>query len=258
MSGVRRLCVICVIVLLACSGCATYSQNGAPSYSFAQLKTIGERYLAAGDNALALKYLIEAEQKRSNVASLQYDLGLAYSARQMEGRAVKHLKKAVALKPDYAEALNALGVLYAKQGKPHQAQRAFEQALAIPTYATPFYAFYNIGLLDEQHHDWQGALQQYRKAVAVQADYAPAYYRMGLILEKLNHPYKARHAYAQAFQNAPKLAQAYFHYGQLSYRLGDVEAAVAALRHAIQLAPYSNMAAAARKTLHAATAGKGS
>lgn len=258
MAVVHRFPLICLAVLLTCSGCADYSQNGAPNYSFVQLKTMGERYLSAGDTALALKYLLMAERKRSDVPSLQYDLGLAYGSRKLEGKAIQHLEKALALKPDLAEASNALGVLYAEKGELDKAQRAFETALAVPTYQTPFYAVFNIGLLDERRQDWQGALDQYQKAVAMQSNYAQAYYRMGLMLEHLNRPRNALHAYEEAFDNDPNLAEAYFRYGQLSYRLGDVQQTALALRRVIELQPYSNMAEAARKTLDAVTAERGS
>ena len=49
------------------------------------------------------------------------------------------LKKAIAIKPDYSDAYNNLGVSYNKLGQLEQAIKAFEQALSIsPEFPDPY------------------------------------------------------------------------------------------------------------------------
>lgn len=250
MSCANRFSVLCIILSLACGACATDSgRSRAPSYSFEQLKQMGESYLTAGDNARALKYLLQANEKRPNDPEIQYDLGLAYGARGMSEVALTHFEKALTLQPDFAEASNAVGILYAQKGQLDKAQQAFEKALADPTYRTPSYALYNLGLISERRGDLQAALNQYRKAVQLQPNYAPAYYRLGLMLENLGRSDEALQAFGKAIESNPNMAEAYLHFGMMSYHLGEIKSAVSALQHVVQLNPYSPMANEARETL---------
>ena len=198
------------------SGCATapgHSDNTA-----AHLQDVGEKYLAAGETAEALKYLTEAEEKKSGDPTIEYDLSLAYDQRQMPDKAVLHLEKALQIKPGYPEALNAMGSIYAKRGQFEPARAAFQKALDDPFYKTPQIAAYNLGRLYEKEGNSQRALPYYQQAAKIDEHYGMAWFSIGRIMEQLHRDDEARHAYGNAVRESPGMAEAQLRFGILATR----------------------------------------
>ena len=148
--GIALLMFVLIFVL---SGCAT----STPSLTTNQLQDMGEKYVAAGDVANALKCLTEAEKKKPESAVIQYDLGLAYNKRGMQNEALAHLQKALKIKPAFPEAWNAIGTVYAERGQLELAQEAFQKAVNDPFYQTPQLPAYNLGRLYEKKGDTTSA-----------------------------------------------------------------------------------------------------
>ena len=67
--------------------------------------------------------------------------------------AIEAYNKALAIKPDYAEAYNNMGNALKEQGKLEEAIEAYNKALAIkPDYAD---AYYNMGMLSKSKVSWK-------------------------------------------------------------------------------------------------------
>jgi len=253
----KRLALLSVALLLVISGCATAQHT--PSVH--QLQDAGEKYLAAGDTANALKYLTEAEQKTPSDPVTQYDLALAYEQRDMLDKAFTHFQNALKLKPAYPEALNAMGAVYARRGQYQLAQESFQKALNDPFYKTPQFAAYNLGSLNEKKGDIEKAMSDYQQAVKFDPQYGSAWFRIARILEQQHRSDEARHAYGRAIAASPDLAEAHLRYGIMSYQAGDTDAAINSLNRVAKLAPNTNMADEARmylQKLSAAALGAGS
>jgi type IV pilus assembly protein PilF len=244
-----RLRILFSLLLFVAAGCASFSRDPTENYSTYQLRQMGERLLGARDLGQALKFLSLAEKRRPDDPVIQYDLGLAYYERGLKYDAFTHLKKALALKPGYPEAENALGRYYAEQGQLDQAQQCFERAVANPFYATPELALYNLGMIYEKKGDPEAALKQYQEAVRLQHNYGLAYYRMGLMLEQLRRADEAREAYGRATELSPDLIEAHYRYGVMSYTAGELENAFYSLDRVVKLAAYSTMAEDAKRIL---------
>jgi tetratricopeptide (TPR) repeat protein len=243
----RRLALFYVLLLVLASGCATTS--GPPARSADQLREVGQKCLEAGETAEALKYLTEAEQKKPGDASIEYDLALAYDQRGLQDKALSHLQNALKIKPDYPEALNALGSIYALRGQFEPARVAFQKALDDPFYKTPQLAAYNLGRLYERNGDIERALTYYQQAVKFDQNYAMAWLRIGQALEQLRRSDEARHAYGNAVRLSPNLAEAQLRFGILSYMAGNLEAAAHSLGRVGEIAPNTDMADEARRYL---------
>jgi tetratricopeptide (TPR) repeat protein len=243
----RRLTLLSVAFLVVISGCATTSRQ--PEHSVDQLKDLGEKCLAAGETANALKYLTEAEEKKPDDATVQYALALAYDQRGLQDKALQHLQNALKIKPNYPEALNTIGYIYATRGQFELARAAFQKALDDPFYRTPQFAAYNLGRLYEKKGEPEKALSYYQQAVKFDQNYGMAWLRMGQILEQLSRTEEARHAYGNAVRASSNLAEAQLRFGILSYLAGDLEPALHALSMVGQIAPNTDMADEARKYL---------
>ncbi|SPF49935.1 exported hypothetical protein [Syntrophobacter sp. SbD1] len=241
----------CFSVLVSCfallmiSGCAT--APGHSDNSAAHLQDVGEKYLAAGETADALKYLTEAEEKKSGDPTIEYDLALAYDQRQMPDKAVLHLEKALQIKPSYPEALNAMGSIYAKRGQLEPARAAFQKALDDPFYKTPQIAAYNLGRLYEKEGNSQRALPYYQQAAKIDEHYGMAWFSIGRVMEQLHRDDEARHAYGNAVHESPGLAEAQLRFGILSYQASDLDAALDSLSRVGKIAPNTDMADEARR-----------
>ena len=243
----RRLALLCVAFFVVVSGCATTSQPS--TRSAAQLQDMGEKCLAAGETAGALKYLTEAAEKKPNDAVIEYDLALAYDKRGLQDKALSHLQNALKIKPAYPEALNTAGYIYATRGQFELARGAFQKALDDPFYKTPQFAAYNLGRLYEKNGETERAMLYYQQAVKFDEHYGMAWLRIGQILEKSRRSAEARHAYGNAVRASPDLAEAQLHFGILSYQAGDLEAAVHSLSRVGEIAPNTDMADEALKYL---------
>jgi Tfp pilus assembly protein PilF len=214
-----------------------------------KLKSIGENYLAAGNPAMALRYLKAAEARRPKDVQLLYEIAMAYNARGFRQEAKEYLQKALAIQPDYAEASNALGAFLAEEGRFEEARRAFEKALNNPYYETPQLAAYNLGTLFYRMGNYQEAAKYYRQAIGFDPNYASAHLELARTLEALGDNEGAFNEYREALQYNPQLVQANFGYGRLLFQKGDYVAAKYYLEQVIKLAPDSSIAKAARDYL---------
>src|SRR5436853_3158950 len=84
--------------------------------------------------------------------------------------AVETFKRAIQLKPDYAEAHNDLGMAYCRLNRNDEAIESFRQAIRLnPRLAEAYYnlgtAYYNLGRLQE-------AMTSFKQAVGLKPDYA--------------------------------------------------------------------------------------
>jgi tetratricopeptide (TPR) repeat protein len=245
----KRFTLLIICLLFIASGCAGLQRDPTAGYSVHQLRQMGEKFLGARDYGQALRFLSLAEKRQPNDPVIQYDLGLAYYERGLKSEALVHLKKALALKPDYPEADNALGRYYAEENQLDQALFSFEKAARNPFYQTPQVSLFNMGLIYEKKGDSEMALKQYQEAVRLQNNYGMAHFRRGLILEQQNRADEAREAYAKAIEYAPDLVEAHYRFGVMSYTAGELENALYSLNRVVKLAPRSSMAEDSRRYL---------
>ena len=85
---------------------------------------------------------------------------------------VEAYNKALAIKPDFAEANNNMGVTLKEQGKLAEAIEAYNKAIAIkPDYADPYN---NMGSALKDQGKLEEAIEAYNKALAIKPDFAEA------------------------------------------------------------------------------------
>ena len=96
--------------------------------------------------------------------------------------AIEAYNKALAIKPDYAEAYNNMGDALQEQGKLEEAIEAYNKALAIkPDYAD---AYYNMGIALKEQGKLEEAIEAYNKALAIMPDYASAQHMVSSLTGK--------------------------------------------------------------------------
>ena len=101
-----------------------------------------------------------------------YNMGNALKDQGKLEEAIEAYNKALAIKPDYAEAYNNMGNALKDQGKLEEAIEAYNKALAIkPDYAE---AYNNMGNALKDQGKLEEAIEAYNKALAIKPDYESA------------------------------------------------------------------------------------
>jgi Flp pilus assembly protein TadD len=129
-----KMVVLVTICLALGAGIQAFAQSAAEKIKAANEAAardyLKEGLILAGEgrSAEAVKPLRQALSIRPNWAEAHSLLGSALAETGNYKEAETELRKAVALKPDYAEGWNFLGQFLKKQGKEQEAQEAFRKA----------------------------------------------------------------------------------------------------------------------------------
>jgi tetratricopeptide (TPR) repeat protein len=119
----------------------------------------------------------------------------------------------VAVRPEYSEAHNNLGVLLAHQGKAAEAEQEYRQALrSNPDFAE---AHFNLGMVLKKQGRAAEAEQEYRQALRSNPDAAKAHFNLGVLLYEQGKAAEAEQEYRQALRSNPDFAQAHYNLGVL-------------------------------------------
>ena len=143
--------------------------------------------------------------------------------------------KAIALKPDYAEAYNNRGNALTDLKRPADALASYDRAIALkPDYAE---AYNNRGNALKDLKRPADALASYDKAIALKPDFAEAYNNRGNALTDLKRPADALASYDKAIALKPDFAEAYNNRGNALRDLKRPADALASYDKAIALKP---------------------
>ena len=151
--------------------------------------------------------------KRSTIAATRcYDL-------KRPEEALASYDKALAIKPDYVEALNNRGNALRDLKRLEEALASYDKALAIrPDYAE---ALNNRGNALHDLKRPEEALASYDKALAIKPDYAEALNNRGNALRDLKRPEEALASYDKALAEAPDHSYAFGGLASCAIRLCD-------------------------------------
>jgi len=100
-------------------------------------------------------------------------------ARRELARAMELLRKSVALRPDYPDAINNLGVLYVRQGKNGEAEQQFTACIRIaPNFDQAYLNLARLYVLEQEKEKARGILQTLLK---LQPDHKLAQQALGML-----------------------------------------------------------------------------
>ena len=97
----------------------------------------------------------------------------------------------------------------------------------------------NLGSALHTEHRLDDAIAHYRRALAVQPDYAPAYSNLAVALREQNRIDEAVASYEQALKIQPEFATAHYNFANLLLERGDPAAAIDHFERAIRKEPAS-------------------
>ena len=204
------------------------------------LYLLGVVKLQEGDAGAAVELSGKAIANKPDFAEAHNNLGNAYKDRGRLDEAVAAFRKAVELKPDFAEAHNNLGIALKDRGKLDDVVAAFRKAVELkPDFAE---AHNNLGNALKDQGKADDAEAAYRKALELKPDYAMAHNNLGNVLEIQGKGDDAEAAYRKALELKPDDAMAYNNLGVLLGERGNPVDAEAVIRKALALKPDYAMA----------------
>ncbi len=143
----------------------------------------------------------DLEQRRQEEAVVCNNRGVALYYRGALDAAMEAFKKALQLKPDYAEACNNMGLVLSKQGREKQAVEAFQKALTLDPKMSEIYN--NLGFLYHTTARYDRAVQMFGQAIENSADSSVAYTNLGNSFYALKQSEKAVEAWRRAVELDP-------------------------------------------------------
>ena len=111
-----------------------------------------------------------------------YNIGVAYMAKKDEKAAEAAWKQAVEVKPDYAEALNALSTLYNNQKRFDEAAAMSAKAASATGGAGSADAIFNQGIILWNQGKIAEAKAKFEETIKANASHADAHYQLGMAL----------------------------------------------------------------------------
>ena len=174
--------------------------------------------------------LSQADIQHKSPRSSSPNKSLKYRAEAMQA-----FKRAISIRPTYAEANYNLGVLYAEIGRYNKAIQALEQTLTLePEYPD---AHFYLGVAYKSINRYNDAARAYRQAVKIKPDSPQAHWGLGVCYNELDRPAEAIQALKQAVALKPDYAQAYISLGGTYDSIGRYNDAVQAFEQAIRIDP---------------------
>ena len=186
------------------------------------------------------------EERTNQNAHAEFSKGLEYQnsvsetssleeREEKHEKAIKHYSRALELKPDYVDAYNARGVVYAMRGKIDHALKDFSMVIKLkPDY---FAAYLNRGGVHRNDGRYEQALKDFDKVIELQPSVYVGYSNRGEVYHLKGDFDRAIADYNRAIQLKPDYAEVYNNRGIAYVNKGDFDRAIVDYTEAIALKP---------------------
>lgn len=164
--------------------------------------------------------------------AIQEALGHHQAGRLQQAEAI--YRQILQLAPHQPDALHLLGLIAHQVGRNEIAVELIGKAVAIQPSA-PMY--YNLGIAFQAHGNSEGAVDSYRKALAIAPDYAEAHGNLGNALKDQGKLDEAAQHYRKAIALKPNFADPHSNLGIVLQAQGNLDGALEHHRKALAIRP---------------------
>ncbi|MGH8293013.1 MAG: type IV pilus biogenesis/stability protein PilW [Gammaproteobacteria bacterium] len=201
---------------------------------------LGVAYMQQGRRDLAMQKLQLALKQDSDNANAYMAIGLLYNGTGDTQRADENFRIALRKAPDNPQIQNNYAVFLCQHGKPQESEQYFLKAAENPLYPTPEAAYTNAGVCANKIPDRTEAAGYFRRALAINPNFADALYQMARMSYEQKQ-YLAARAFIERFNSAsPRPRPEMLLLGVRTERaLGNQQAAVNYAKQLIRLFPNS-------------------
>ena len=222
------LLIITLAAIALLNGCVTNQVNVLGSDhdpdKIAQLNLeLGMAYMEKNDNEKALKKLRKAIQLDPQYADAHNAIAILYSRLGEDNKAGAHYEKAVKLEPRNSGALNNYGQYLCSHDQQQKADTMFKRALDNPLYQTPEFAYLNAGICAKGAQDLNQAESYFRAALKQNPYMVPALFQMADLSFSLKRYLPARGYIERYSETAQHNAKSLWLAIQIERALGDFD-----------------------------------
>lgn len=253
LTRARGAWVLTLAVASACAGGAReQAANKRPAdQEHTYVVGTAQSLLKAGRVTEALKTVDAALQKRPNDPALHHFRGQICFRTTRYAEAEASFKRVLEIDPYFTDAHNFLGAVYQELGRSADAEREYQVALQNPTYPTPEKVYLNLGLLYADQGRQHEAVDALRKSVEINPKYYQGHYELAGVLDGLGKLSEAAREYEVAEPGYRYIGDYYYRLGLTYMRLGERDKARASLSRVLDIAPGTENAAQADQLLEA-------
>jgi Tfp pilus assembly protein PilF len=211
------------------------AQKGVAAARAAKLLAKGEAQLNGGDLDGAIATFSQVIKEVPGDPHGYYQRGVCYERKKNVTAAEIDYRKALKLRPAFAEAHNNLGAVLQDGGKSPEAIDHFKEAVKVkPDYGE---AWFNLGLALYGQKKFADASAAYKRAARLRPRDVDVRINLGGALRQLGDVDGALLQLRMAVQLAPRDAMARFSYGALLAEKRKHKEAIAELREAVKIDP---------------------
>ena len=163
------------------------------------------------------------------------NLAVIYGRENNKKDMIKLLKKALEIKPDFADALNNLGNAQKEQGDLSAAIDSYQKAIKSQPNFT--HAHFNLANTLKDEGEVTNAIDSYQKAIQLKPNFPEAYSNLGNALKENNDLNTAIDSYQKAIQLKPNFPEAYNNLGHTLQVQDRFVEAIQAYQKALQFKP---------------------
>ena len=185
----------------------------------------------------AVKSYEKAVAIKPDYADAHFNLGnILRDLGELDG-AIKSYGKTIEIMPDYDAAQHNLGVALQELGQFDEAIEHYEKALSINPDNTEL--LINLGFIYQDLGELDEAIEHYEKALSINPDNVRTLNNLGVILRDLGQVDDAIKYYKKALAIKPDYADVYYNLGFIYQDLGQVDLAIKQYEHAVAINDYA-------------------
>lgn len=222
----RALTVLVLsLTLVACQSPSTVNKPHSDRAKLSEINTeLGGQYLRSREYQIAMDKLKKAIDLDPHNVDAHSTLGLLYNALGQHEQAEASFKQALRIEPNNSAALNNYGQFLCQRTRYEEGQKAIMKAVENPLYRNAENAYYNAGVCALSGHQLEQADANFRKALELDPQMAPALLQMAELSLQQQHALQGR-AYLQRYTAlAQPNARSLWLGVQIERQLGDRDA----------------------------------
>ncbi|MFC1453411.1 tetratricopeptide repeat protein, partial [Verrucomicrobiota bacterium] len=175
------------------------------------------------------------QEKTDYAAEMYYCLGVDRSEDGDLSGAEGFLRRAVELRPDYADAHNSLGVVHERSNRPVTASEHYAEAVRHDSANVT--ARLNLANMLYERNMLARAAEEYAEVIRIAPANLTAHNRLGLSWSRLGQPARAAEHFANALRIDPRNADMHNNLASAYRQVGRADEAEAHYRAALAIAP---------------------
>lgn len=209
-----------------------------------------EPYRIQGDGKFGSPFIAKTARIREiQKAYIKYDDATRAFRENNIRKAEEDLSQAISINQDQAPFWSLSGMIYLKQRRYDEAEKAFKTALQKDPEYQP--AYHGLGLRHYLEENYRGAIGYFEKSLKLYPHHPGSNYHAGIIYYKLRDYRKAVSHLKTFAEISPRHSEVHGYLGLSHEALWDIDNAVREYRAQLQVAPYNEMGRIARARLRA-------